>query len=228
MTAPRSSPGLLKAAFLRVSIGIPIVALIILLPAGRWGYWQGWMYLATLFIPMFAVLATFFKKDPALLERRMRMREKETAQRKIIAVSYLYFLAAFILPGLDVRFGWSNVPPLVSILANCLVFAGYMTFVWVMTVNSFLSRTVEVDADQRVVTTGPYAIVRHPMYSGIILLYIASPVALGSYWALLPALLIIPLLAARIRNEEIVLHRDLPGYTAYTHKVKYRLLPGIW
>ena len=228
MTASRSSPGLLKAAFLRVLIGIPIVALIILLPAGRWDYWQGWMYLATLFIPMFAVLATFFKKDPALLERRMRMREKETAQRKIIAVSYLYFLAAFILPGLDVRFGWSNVPPLVSILANCLVFAGYMTFVWVMTVNSFLSRTVEVDADQRVVTTGPYAIVRHPMSSGIILLYIASPVALGSYWALLPALLIIPLLAARIRNEEIVLHRDLPGYTAYTHKVKYRLLPGIW
>jgi protein-S-isoprenylcysteine O-methyltransferase Ste14 len=218
----------LKAAFLRVSIGIPIVALIILLPAGRWDYWQGWMYLATLFIPMFAVLATFFRKDPALLERRMRMREKETAQRKIIAVSYLYFLAAFILPGLDVRFGWSNVPPLVSILANCLVFAGYMTFVWVMTVNSFLSRTVEVDADQRVVTTGPYAIVRHPMYSGITLLYLASPVALGSYWALLPALLIIPILVARIRNEEVVLRRDLPGYSAYTQKVKYRLLPGIW
>lgn len=228
MTTPISSASLLKAAALRMGVGIPLVVLIIILPAGSWDYWQGWMYLGTLFIPMFFVLAYFIRNDPALLERRLRMREKESAQRKIIAVSYLYFLAAFILPGLDVRFGWSNVPPLVSILADGVVFAGYMIFVWVMTVNSYLSRTVEVDASQTVVSTGPYGIVRHPMYFGVGLLYLASPLALGSYWALIPALCIIPLLAARIRNEEETLHRELPGYTEYTQKIKYRLLPGIW
>lgn len=219
---------LLKAAALRIGIGIPLVALIVIAPAGKWGYWQGWMYLGTIFIPMFFVLAYFIKNDPALLERRLRMREKESAQRKIIAVSYLYFLAAFILPGLDVRFGWSNVPPLVSILADGVVFAGYMIFVWVMTVNSYLSRTVEVDTEQKVVSTGPYAILRHPMYFGVGLLYLASPLALGSYWAILPAVIIIPLLVARILNEERVLRRDLPGYVEYTQKVRYRLLPGVW
>jgi len=222
------SPTLLKAAALRIGIGIPLVALIIILPAGRWDYWQGWMYIATLFIPMFFVLAYFIKNDPALLERRLRMREKEAAQRKIIALSYVYFLAAFILPGLDVRFGWSNVPPLVSISADVFVLAGYMIFVWVMTVNSFLSRTVEVDADQKVVSTGPYSLVRHPMYFGVCLMYIASPLALGSYWALIPALVIVPLLVARIHNEEEVLLRELAGYAEYRQKVKYRILPGVW
>lgn len=219
---------LIKAAALRIGIGLPIVALIVIAPAGKWDYWQGWMYLATLFIPMFFVLAYFIKNDPSRLERRMRMREKEAAQRKIIAISYLYFLVAFILPDPDVRFGWSNVPALVSIIADGVVFAGYMIFVWVMTVNSFLSRTVEVDAHQQVVSTGPYAIVRHPMYFGVSLLYLASPIALGSYWALLPALIIVPLLVARIRNEEEVLRRELPGYVEYAQKVKSRLLPGIW
>lgn len=228
MTETHPPTNLLKVVALRAGLGIPIIALIVILPAGKWDYWQGWMYLGTLFIPMFFVLAYFIKNDPALLERRMRMREKEAAERKIIAISYLYFLAAFILPGLDVRFGWSNVPPPVSIIADGIVFAGYMIFVWVMTVNSFLSRTVEVDAHQQVVSTGPYAMVRHPMYFGVSLLYLTSPVALGSYWALLPALLIIPLLVARIRNEEEVLRRELPGYVEYTKKVKYRLLPGVW
>lgn len=228
MNTTTLSPDLLKAAALRIGLGIPLVALIIILPAGRWDYWQGWMYLATIFAPMFFVLAYFIKNDPALLERRLRTREKESAQRKIIALSYLYFLAAFILPGLDVRFGWSNVPAWVSILADMIVFGGYMIFVWVMTVNSYLSRTVEVDTDQKVVSSGPYALVRHPMYFGVSLLYMASPVALGSYWAIIPALVIIPLLVARIRNEEEVLLRELTGYTEYRQKVKYRLLPGVW
>jgi protein-S-isoprenylcysteine O-methyltransferase Ste14 len=158
----------------------------------------------------------------------MRMHEKESAQQKIIALSYLYFLAAFILPGLDVRFGWSNVPAWVSIFADVFVFTGYMIFVWVLTVNSYLSRTVEVDAGQKVVSSGPYAVVRHPMYFGVTLMYLASPLALGSYWALIPAIFIIPLLAARILNEEQVLLRDLPGYAEYRQKIKYRLLPGVW
>lgn len=228
MTEQKSKSELIKAAAVRIGLGIPIVALIIILPAGTWAYWQGWMWLATLFIPMFFVIAYFSVKDPELLKRRMRTREKEAAQRKVIGLSYLYFLAAFILPGLDVRFGWSQVPPLVSIIADVFVFAGYMIFVWVMNFNSYLSRVVEVDANQKVVSNGPYAIVRHPMYFGVSILYIASPLALGSYWAILPALLIVPLLAARIRNEEEVLRRELPGYAEYTQKVKYRLLPGLW
>jgi protein-S-isoprenylcysteine O-methyltransferase Ste14 len=228
MNEKRPSAELTKAAILRVGLGLPIIALIVVLPAGRWDYWQAWMYLATLVIPLVFTLVYLLKNDPALLERRMRMRERESAQRKIIGLSYIYFLVAFILPGLDVRFGWSNVPPLVSIVADVFVFTGYMIFVWVLTVNSFLSRVVEVDANQKVVSTGPYAIVRHPMYSGVSLLYIASPLALGSYWAVIPALFIVPLLMARIRNEEDVLLRDLPGYAEYRHKVKYRLLSGIW
>lgn len=228
MNTTNLSPNLLKAATLRVGIGIPIITLIVIAPSGKWDYWQGWMYMGTLILPLIFTLTYFFKHDPALLERRMRLREKESAQRKIIAVSYLYFLVAFILPGVDVRFGWSNVPPLVSISADVFVLTGYMIFVWVMTVNSFLSRTVQVDAGQTVVSTGPYAIVRHPMYFGVSLMYIASPLALGSYWALIPALVIVPLLAARILNEEEVLLRELAGYAAYRQKVKYRLLPGIW
>jgi protein-S-isoprenylcysteine O-methyltransferase Ste14 len=159
MTEKRLSAALIKGTILRVGLGMPIIVLIIILPSGRWDYWQGWMWTATILFPMFIVIPYFLLKDPALLERRMRMREKEAAQQKIIALSYLYFLVAFILPGLDVRFGWSNVPPLVSISADLFVLAGYLTFVWVLTVNSYLSRTVQVDADQKVVSSGPYGMV---------------------------------------------------------------------
>jgi protein-S-isoprenylcysteine O-methyltransferase Ste14 len=228
MTEQNSKSELIKAAALRIGLGIPIIVLIIILPAGTWAYWQGWMYLGTLFIPMFFVIAYFSVKDPELLKRRMHTREKEAAQRKIIGLSFIYFLAAFILPGLDVRFGWSQVPPLVAIIADVFVFAGYMIFVWVMNFNSYLSRVVEVDTNQKVVSNGPYALVRHPMYFGVSIMYIASPLALGSYWAIIPAMLIVPLLVARIRNEEEVLLRELPGYAEYTQKVKYRLLPGLW
>jgi protein-S-isoprenylcysteine O-methyltransferase Ste14 len=228
MNSKPISSKLLVGVALRIGLGIPFIALIILLPARSWNYWQGWLYLTTLLLPMLAATIYLFKKDPALLERRLRMREKESAQQKIIGALGIYFLFAFTLPGFDVRFGWSNVPAWVSILADGLVFAGYMITFWVLTVNSFLSRTVEVDAEQKVVTTGPYAIVRHPMYFGVAMLYLASPLALGSYWAILPALMIIPLLAARIHNEEEVLLRELPGYAEYRQKVKYRILPGIW
>lgn len=228
MTETRPHLELLKSAALRLGLGLPLVVLIVILPAGTWAYWQGWMYLATLFVPMFLIIPYFMLTDPELLKRRMRMREKEATQRKIIGLSYLYFLTAFILPGLDVRYGWSQVPPLVSIIADLFVLAGYITFVIVMKFNSYLSRVVEVDADQKVVSNGPYGIVRHPMYAGVSLLYLASPLALGSYWAIIPAVFIVPLLVARIRNEEEVLLRDLPGYAEYTHQVKYRLVPGLW
>ena len=217
-----------RTVFLRAALAVPVLTLIIILPSGRWNYWQGWMYILTLIIPMFFMFGYLLKNDPALLERRMRMREKEAVQRKIVSLSFLYFLAAFILPGLDVRFGWSNVPPLVSFIADVFVFAGYMVFFWVLVTNSFVSRVVEVESNQTVISSGPYALVRHPMYTGVIIMYLASPVALGSFWALLPATLIVPLLIARIYNEEHVLLRDLPGYKEYTQAVVFRLVPGIW
>jgi protein-S-isoprenylcysteine O-methyltransferase Ste14 len=228
MTQIQSMREIKKGAYLRVGLALPIFAIVIILPAWKWDYWQGWLYLLILYIPMFFVLYYLLKNDPALLQRRMRMREKESVQRRIIVLSLVYFLVAFTIPGLDVRFGWSNVPAWVSLVADTLVLTGYMTFVWVLLTNSYLSRVVEVEAGQKVVTTGPYAIVRHPMYAGISLMYIATPVALGSFWALIPAVFIVPLLVVRLRNEEQVLLRDLAGYAEYKQKVKYRLLPGVW
>jgi len=228
MAENRITPALLIGAALRILIAVPVMALVIVFPSGSWGYWQGWMYLLTIFIPMLFILGYLLKHDPALLERRMRMRERETAQKRIIKLSYIYFLVAFILPGLDVRFGWSLVPSIVCIIADLFVFTGYLVFFRVLKANSYLSRVVEVASDQKVISSGPYALVRHPMYAGIIIMYVSSPLALGSYWSLLPAALIIPLLVARFLNEEQVLLRDLPGYGNYIQKVKYRLLPGVW
>ena len=165
---------LILPALLRFGLGVPMVMLVVFAPAGSWTYWQGWMYLATLFIPMFFGLAYLFKHDPALLERRMRLREKEATQRKVVAFSWLYFVVSFSLPGLDVRFGWSNLPVWVSILANVLVFCGYMVFFWVMRVNSYLSRVVEVDVGQKVISNGPYGLVRHPRLVSAGQLFFAS------------------------------------------------------
>ncbi len=196
--------------------------------AGTLAYWQAWLYLAILFIPMTFVLVYLLKHDPELLARRMRSREKEREQRRIVHLSWIFFIAAFVLPGLDRRWDWSQVPWVLAVVCAALVLLGYGMIAGVMRANTFLSRTVEVDQGQKVISTGPYAIVRHPMYSGVILFYLASPLALGSWWALIPAALIVPLLVARIHNEEAVLVRDLPGYAEYRLKVKYRLLPGVW
>ena len=156
------------------------------------------------------------------------MREREKAQKRIISFSWLWFLLAFLLPGLDHRFGWSNVPVGVVLLAGLLVLLGYGLVFWVFRANSYASRVIEVAQGQQVIDSGPYAIIRHPMYIGSIVLYIFSPLALGSWWAMIPALPIIPILVLRILNEEKLLVKDLPGYEAYLKKVKYRMLPGVW
>jgi len=197
-------------------------------PAGTWVYWQAWVYMAVLLIPMCVVLIYLLKNDPELLERRMRMREERREQRLIIKISYIFFLLAFLLPGFDVRFGWSNMPVWAVITADVSVFLGYGIFFRVMQVNSYASRVIEVASGQKVIDTGLYAVVRHPMYLGAILLYVASPLALGSYWAAIPAVLIIPLLAARILDEESTLEKDLPGYLEYKQKTRYRLIPFVW
>lgn len=219
----------LKAlTYLRFFAGIPVLGLFFFLPAGTLDYWEAWLYLAVLFTPIFFTMQYLLKNDPGLLERRMRTKEKAGEQSLIIKLSFVYFLGVFVLPGFDKRFGWSNTPTWLVLVADLIVLAGYIMVFLVFRENSYASRTVEVDEDQKVIDTGPYAVVRHPMYSGLIALYVISPLALGSYWALIPALLIVPILVARILSEERILARELPGYKEYQKKVKYRLLPGVW
>lgn len=203
-------------------------ALLFFLPAGTWRYWQAWMYIGVLIIPMFFVLACLMKRDPDLLERRMKMREERKEQRKIIQASGLTFVLEYILPGFDIRYGWSNMPAWVSIAAGVVLFLCYMLVFRTMQVNSFLSRVVEVADSQKVVDTDVYGIVRHPMYVGMTILYIVSPIVLGSWWAVIPALVIIPVIVFRILDEEKALEQELPGYVEYKQKVKYRLIPFVW
>jgi protein-S-isoprenylcysteine O-methyltransferase Ste14 len=198
------------------------------LPAGEFKYWEAWVYLAIVSIPMVLALTHFLKKDPELLERRMRMKEKETKQKTFAKLLFLYFLLIFLLLGFDKRFGWSDSSVEAVIVADILVLLGYTIIFLVLRENSYASRIIEVEREQKVISHGPYAIVRHPMYVGAMLMYIFSPLALGSYWAMIPALSIIPLLVARIRNEETVLVRELKGYKEHLLRTKYRLIPGLW
>lgn len=219
---------LLATVLSRLFGGLFMFALLFFLPAGTWKYWQAWMYIGALVFPMFFVLAYFMKHDPELLERRMKMREERQEQRKILKFSVLGFVLAFLLPGFDIRYGWSNMPAWVSIAAAMMMFLSYALVFRTMQVNSFLSRVIEVAENQKVIDTDVYGIVRHPMYVGMVVLYVISPIVLGSWWAVIPALVIIPVIVARILDEEIALETDLPGYKEYKQKVKYRLLPFIW
>jgi protein-S-isoprenylcysteine O-methyltransferase Ste14 len=227
-TDPYSQGKLITVVFLRIFIFFCALLAMFFLPAGTWTYWEAWVYLAIVFIPMVLALIYFIKKFPEVLERRMRMREKESGQKLIAKLFFLYFLLIFLLPGFDKRFGWSDSPVGVVIVADILVLVGYGFIVLVVRVNQYASRIIEVEQGHQIITHGPYAIVRHPMYAGGLLLYLFSPMALGSYWAMIPALLIIPLLVARILNEEKVLVRDLDGYEEYLQSTKYRLIPGLW
>jgi len=223
-----SHSALTRIVVLRYMEGFLVLSAMFFLTAGTFAYWQAWLYLAILFIPMAFVMVYLIKYDPELLERRMRFREKETTQKRIISLSWLWFFLAFLLPGLDQRFGWSDVPVVVVLVAALLVLVGYGMVIWVFRENRYASRVIEVAQEQQVIDSGPYRFVRHPMYAGSIVLYVFSPLALGSWWAMIPALPIIPILVMRILNEEEILLRDLPGYADYRSKVSYRLIPGVW
>jgi len=225
--APGKGPIVIKviiffiAAFLAISLAL-------FLPAGTLDYWEAWVYMAILLIPAFFVILYFLKFDPEFMERRMQFREKEAKQKKIISLASILFVIGFILPGLDHRFGWSNVPFEIVIVADLLVFLGYMFVILVFRENRYASRTIQVEKGQKVISTGPYSIIRHPMYLGTIIMYLSTPIALGSYWALLPFLAMPLILRDRILNEEEVLLRELPGYKEYCKKTRYRLIPYIW
>jgi protein-S-isoprenylcysteine O-methyltransferase Ste14 len=205
-----------------------VIGLMLFVPAGSLSYWQGWLYLGVIFVPLMFAVGYFLKNDKELLERRMKLREKEGGQKRIVLLSSVVFLAGFLLPGLDYRFGWSEVPVALVLTADAIVFLGYLITFLTLRENSFASRIIEVEVGQQVISTGPYAIVRHPMYAGVILMFLFTPLALGSSLALVAVVPLAVLIVLRIRNEETVLARELPGYVEYCGKVRYRLVPGIW
>jgi protein-S-isoprenylcysteine O-methyltransferase Ste14 len=221
-------PRLKRMIVVRFLLAIVILSTMFFLTAGTPDYWQAWAYMALLLLPMALVLSYYLKRDPELLERRLRLKEKEKKPRAISLLSYPVFLAAFLMPGLDRRCGWSAVPAWLVVAADAVVLASYLLFIRVMHENRFLSRVVEVVPEQELVDTGPYAVVRHPMYAAVIPLYLFSPLALGSFWAILPAALVPLVIIARILQEEKLLSRKLAGYRRYARRVKYRLIPGVW
>ena len=220
--------GLKRKLFFMWILATVIIIAMLFLPAGTFDYWQAWIFLAVLLIPALFVLFYFLKRDPGLLERRMKFKEKEVEQKLIIKLSMLLFILGFLIPGLDYRFGWSHVPTALVILSDIIVVLGYTLVFFVFKENSYTSRVIEVDKKQKVITTGPYSVIRHPMYLGVILMYIFMPLALGSYYALIFFLPVIILIVFRTLNEEKVLAKDLKGYKKYMKKVKYRIIPYVW
>lgn len=214
-----------KAAFMPVAMAF-VMAVLFFLPAGTLDYWQGWVVLVS-FTVLTAYIGIYLRKaSPALLARRFDVKA-DTVERRPPAILNLCF-AAFIVPGFDMRFGWSSVPLWLTVLAEAVFVLGYMLIIGVFRENAFAAPSVQVEQGQRVIQSGPYAFVRHPMYTGIIIMLVAAPLALGSFWGLLPAVLCIPLNVIRIQGEEATLRENLPGYAAYCEKVRYRLVPYVW
>jgi len=219
---------LLRGALLRFGGALLVLATLFFWTAGTARYWQAWLYLGVLLGPMAVATTWLLGHDPALLERRMRMREPRAGQRTLVALSALALFVVFAIPGLDRRLGWSSVAPAIVLAADLIVLAGYGLFFRVLQVNHHASRVVEVEPGQQVVTTGPYRWVRHPMYVAVTAMFAASPLALGSAWGVMPALAFPLFLVARIRGEERLLRDELPGYREYMAKTRYRLIPGVW
>ena len=208
--------------------GLLITGAMLFVPAGTLAYRGAWLFISLLFAPILVMGVVLFVKNPELLSKRLEMKEREKEQKGVVAWSGLLLVASFIVAGLDHRFGWSNVPTTIVIIASVVLLVGYALYAEVLRENVYLSRIVEVQEGQRVIDTGLYGIVRHPMYLAVTLLYLAIPLVLGSWWALLVMFPCVLLLAARIKNEEQVLHQGLPGYTDYTKRVRYRMIPWVW
>lgn len=208
--------------------GLLMVGLLIFLPAGTLGYTYGWLFIGLLFVPMLLAGFVMFFKSPDFLSRRLDAKEKQGTQKGVIAFSGLMFIAGFVVAGLDFRFGWSQMPLPVTIMASVLFLAAYGLYAEVMRENAFLSRTIKVEEGQKVVDTGLYGIVRHPMYMATILLFLMIPLVLGSWYALIAFAFYPAIIIVRIKDEEDLLTRELSGYAEYKLKVKYRIIPFIW
>ena len=208
--------------------GIVIIGIILFVPAGSFGFWQGWLLMGILFVPMFAAGLIMMKRSPDLLRKRLNAKEEQPEQKTVLFLSGLMFIAAFVVAGLNFRFGWLTLPNWIPILFAVVFLLAYALYAEVMRENVYLSRTVEVQENQQVVDTGLYGIVRHPMYMTTLLLFLSMPLVLGSLISFLIMFLYLPIIAKRMRNEEQVLSEGLPGYAEYMKKVKYRVIPFIW
>lgn len=212
----------------KLTAGILLTGTLTFIPAGTLHFWQGWVLLGTLFIPMFIAGLVMIAKSPDLLRKRLNAKEKQTEQKTVVALSGLMFIAAFVLAGLNFRYGWMPMPPVLTWIAAAIFLAGYVMYAEVMRENAYLSRTIEVQENQKVVDTGLYGIVRHPMYSATLLLFLSMPLILGSIPSFIITLTYIPIIHKRMTNEEKILAEGLEGYKEYMQKVKYRIIPFIW
>lgn len=219
---------LFLSAIIKFLLGVVLVGALVFLPAGTLGFVNGWIFMGVLFLPMFSAGIVMMIKNPALLQRRLNAKETRSAQDLVIKLSGLMFIIGFIVCGLDYRFGWLPLPIGFSIAGAATFITAYILYAEVLRENSYLSRTIKVEEGQRVVDTGLYGIVRHPMYAVTLLLFISMPFVLGSLIAL-PIFLCYPfIISKRIEDEEKLLEEELPGYKEYKTKVKYRLIPFIW
>jgi protein-S-isoprenylcysteine O-methyltransferase Ste14 len=222
---------LTRRAFRSSLFGIVALAALLFIPAWTLDYWQAWLFMAVFVCTSGAITVYLAIRDPKLLERRMNVgprAEKEPAQKIIMLLATLGFMVTIVFPVLDHRFGWSAVPASVSVLGDALIALAFLFIFFVFRQNSYGASTIQIAEGQTVISTGPYAFVRHPMYAGALVMLIGTPLALGSWWGLFAVLLILPVLIWRLLDEERFLRQNLPGYAEYQTKVKYRLLPFIW
>jgi protein-S-isoprenylcysteine O-methyltransferase Ste14 len=227
----RVANDLARETFVRTAWFVGILAVLLFLPALTLAWWQAWAFLAVFSASCIVTTVYFLKHDPGLVARRLRagpQAEKEQSQKRIQTVMAALFILLFVFPGLDHRFGWSGVPAWISLVADLGVVLGFVVIFYVFKANSFAASTIEIGDTQHVVTTGPYAIVRHPMYAGALVMLACTPVALGSWWGLLLIVPVVGALAWRLIDEENFLVRNLDGYAAYRGQTRYRLVPGVW
>ena len=219
---------LLTQALIKLVSGLILICILIFLPAGSFSFWQGWLFIGILFIPMLIAGVILMRKNPDLLRKRLDAKEKESEQRTVVAMSGFLFLAAFIIAGLNWRFGWWLIPDWAVWIAAGMFLCSYVLYAEVLRENTYLSRTIEVQKGQKVIDTGLYGIVRHPMYMATIILFLSMQLVLASPISFFIMLGYIPVIAKRINNEEHVLEEGLDGYKEYKEKVKNKIIPGIW
>ena len=220
--------GLFVEAVSKFLLGVVLVGALIFLPAGTVSFFNGWLLMGILFIPMFIAGLVMMFKNPELLRKRLNAKEKQQKQNLVVKLSGLMFLAGFIVAGLGVRFDWYVLPKAVAIAASVVFLVAYLLYAEVLRENTYLSRTIEVQENQKVIDTGLYGIVRHPMYSATLLLFLSMPIVLGSIYSFMIFLAYPLIIAKRIKNEEEFLEKELEGYRGYKQKVKYRLVPFVW
>jgi len=219
---------LFAEAVCKFLLGVVLVGTLVFLPAGSFDYLQGWLFVVVLFVPMLVAGIVMMVKNPFLLKSRLDIKEKQGEQQLVVRLSGLMFLVGFVVAGLNFRFGWYILPLWMSIVGCVLFLLGYVMLAFVFRQNTYLARTIKVEQNQKVVDNGIYGVVRHPMYSATLILFLTMPIILGSFFALIVFFAYPFIIAIRIKNEEKLLEKELAGYSEYKQKVKYRLIPFIW